>query len=488
MMETQGNTPVPLEQGLASLNADGVGDVDKLAEGGVIGYADGGGVLGMADGVPRNWQDYWNYSPVQSSLYDAWSYDPENWKVEGPGRPLPEAIGMRRRQPKLTEASAPQGGISQFTQMSPAIELAKKFTTQPSAPRGASGSWEEPPKPAAKPAPKGGLELLNAPPDQLAQIQAGIDARRAASPPPAAQAPAGIADVAPQAAEGRLSFADELKRASSAAEAAGQYTAPEMKAIEDLVSKRRQTSEADAEKRRSTALGLGALFAASELMQSGRTSTSSLGEAMKAVGKQGMEFTKEEQRIKDKLDEGDLSLAQAKLAFKKGNYESGLKLLESHDKRALEAAKIAGDKAYHDGLLEVQRLGLEGKDKDRYLEQKRFEAEMAVKQNLYSAHADYYRAAAGAKGGITPAVRAQIADRAADNARARTNKPSQMAQLKLDPRYKGMADEEIRQAIYIEELTKATSGIGALTPSFVNPAFREGEPPEGAVIRPLAKP
>jgi hypothetical protein len=186
----------------------------------------------------------------------------------------------------------------------------------------------------------------------------------------------------------------EMQRAKSAADIASQYTEPEMKAVEELVSKRRASAESETAKRKGDALGLGALFAAGELLQSGRTGATSLGEAFKVMGKQGVEFTKEEQRIKDKLDDADLALAQAKLSFKKGNLETGTKLVESHEKRVLEAADLAGKTAYQKAIIESQNKG-HSIDQARLNAQiAQFNAEQPFKNDLWRAQAAHFRASA----------------------------------------------------------------------------------------------
>ena len=149
--------------------------------------------------------------------------------------------------------------------------------------------------------------------------------------------------------------------------------------------------ESEAAKRKGDALGLGALFAAAELWQSGRTGATSLGEAFKALGKQGAEFTKEEQRIKDKLDDADLALAQAKLSFKKGNLETGNKLVENFEKRRMEAAKIAGDTAYQNAMVASRNRGLSIEESRLAAEKAQFDALLWFRQNLMSAQADAAR-------------------------------------------------------------------------------------------------
>ena len=133
------------------------------------------------------------------------------------------------------------------------------------------------------------------------------------------------------------------------------------------------------------------MFAAAELWQSGRTGATSLGEAFKALGKQGAEFTKEEQRIKDKLDDADLALAQAKLSFKKGNLETGNKLVENFEKRRMEAAKIAGDTAYQNAMVASRNRGLSIEESRLAAEKAQFDALLWFRQNLMSAQADAAR-------------------------------------------------------------------------------------------------
>jgi hypothetical protein len=300
----------------------------------------------------------------------------------------------------------------------------------------------------------------------------------------ASSASQGVAAVAPP------SFADTLGSAAMAAGKAAEYTQPEMDALNTLVESRRGKTETERGERKSTAVNLGAVFVAGELLQSGRSGISSLGEAMKVIGKQGVEFNKDEQRIKDKLDEGDLALAQAKLTFKKGNYESGLKLFDSFTQNSNAAAKIAGDKAYHDAVIELQREG-------RTLDQAKFEAETArnaallpFQTNVLKAQANAFNSTAQNKGGMTPALLANLKEKALDNVRSMTSKPIQMAALKQRPEFKGMTDPEIQNALFTQEFAKITGELGGLgslagAGAFENPAFSQGSAPPGATIRPL---
>jgi hypothetical protein len=300
----------------------------------------------------------------------------------------------------------------------------------------------------------------------------------------ASSASQGVATVAPP------SFADTLSSAAMAAGKAAEYTQPEMDALNKLVESRRGKTETERGERKNTAVNLVAVFAAGELLQSGRSGISSLGEAMKVIGKQGVEFNKDEQRIKDKLDEGDLALAQAKLTFKKGNYESGLKLFDSFTQNSNAAAKIAGDKAYHDALIEGQKNKLTFDQAKFVAENARHAAEQPFINNLIIAKTNYYNRPPVDKGGMTPALLANLKEKALDNVRSATSKPIQMAALKQRPEFKGMTDTEIQNALFTQEFAKITGELGGLgslagAGAFQNPAFGEGAAPQGATIRPL---
>jgi len=473
MKAQQQPAPLPEDQGgIAALNTDNMNDVVQAAEGGIIGYADGGDVVGMADGVPRSWRDYWNGSPANKDLFDVLSYDPKQWATSPAGKPIPQVLGLSPRAPRADDptAMAPTPAQMQANQGPYDVGLPASAAAA-AAPAATSAPRNNAPRTAA--APKGGVSDLVAP--QVRDMFSVIPQKTGAS-----SASQGVATVAPP------SFADTLSNAAMAAGKAAEYTQPEMDALNKLVESRRGKIETERGERKSTAVNLGAVFAAGELLQSGRSDISSLGEAMKVIGKQGVEFNKDEQRIKDKLDEGDLALAQAKLTFKKGNYESGLKLLDSFTQNSNAAAKIAGDKAYHDAVIELQREG-------RTLDQAKFEAEKARHaaeqpfiNNLRIAQANAFNSAAQNKGGMTPALR----EKAADNVRSMLSKPAQREALKQRPEFKGMTDTEIESALFTQEFAKITGGLGGLgslagAGAFQNPAFGEGAAPQGATIRPL---
>ena len=102
---------------------------------------------------------------------------------------------------------------------------------------------------------------------------------------------------------------------------------------------------------------------------------------------------------------------------------------------------------------------------------------------MYEAHARYYDAAAKAAG--TGQLKPVDIDRARDNVVNKTNTPAKLAMLKNNPTFKGMNDEEIKDALLRQEMDAISRvGIGALNPAQTNPAFGQGTPPAGANVRP----
>jgi hypothetical protein len=519
MKAQQQPSPLPEDQGgIAALNTDNMNDVVQAAEGGIIGYADGGDVKhfqnrGSTDDDAYNrWRKENPFIPDtdaqvldrRTALEDAFGtavdttaagakklnravVDPLNALGRFMAAPITGGLrmfGVNAPSPYPANAAntnAPVGPVPTAAQMQtnqgpydvglPASAAAPAATSAPrnNAPRTAA-------------APKGGVSDLVAP--QVRDMFSVTPQKTGAS-----SASQGVAAVAPP------SFADTLSSAAMAAGKAAEYTQPEMDALNKLVESRRGKIETERGERKSTAVGLGAVFAAGELLQSGRSGISSLGEAMKVIGKQGVEFNKDEQRIKDKLDEGDLALAQAKLTFKKGNYESGLKLFDSFRQNSNAAAKIAGDKAYHDAVIEGQKNNLTHDQAKFNAEKARNDALLPFQTNVLKAQANYYNRPPVNTGGMTPALLANLKEKALDNVRSMTSKPIQMAALKQRPEFKGMTDTEIQNALFTQEFAKITGELGGLgslagAGAFENPAFGQGSAPPGATIRPLvpAKP
>jgi hypothetical protein len=183
--------------------------------------------------------------------------------------------------------------------------------------------------------------LLNAPPDQLAQIQAGIDARRAASPAPAAQAPAGIADVAPQAAEARPTFGlpAALKQMQDVTK---EYTDKQAELIKSLDPTAEDKESVNRERK-----GIMALKVASQLLKPGQAGTmAGLSAAGSDIAELAGQYAKEDRADKKAQIGAKISLLGAQAQLAQGNAKAAVDLYQHGEKMTFEYAKLKADEEY----------------------------------------------------------------------------------------------------------------------------------------------
>lgn len=108
-------------------------------------------------------------------------------------------------------------------------------------------------------------------------------------------------------------------------------------------------------------VGLALLGAAGALLKPGRTTASAIGEGLSTLGEYGMKFQPQLLAARQGISAGEIGLAQAQAQAARGNFGTAAQLVGQDQTRALQ------------------------------------ERELAAKEPLYKAQAQYYGAAAGAK-------------------------------------------------------------------------------------------
>ena len=184
-----------------------------------------------------------------------------------------------------------------------------------------------------------------------------------------------------------------------------------------------------------------------------------------------------------------ISMEGAKMQMEQGDMKHAVDLINHADTMAFNERKLKIEQGQWTDKkqLEYEKLALE-------------RAEQKIKAMVGAAQAANYYAEAStapakiayylnkpASGAITPAVYARISNEVSDDVEKLFAKPISASKIMKQPEYKGMTEAEVKNALKQQELNKRLSmanGILEAAP-FRNPAFGEGEPPEGATIRPL---
>ena len=325
---------------------------------------------------------------------------------------------------------------------------------------------------AALAAPKG-LGLLNASPTELAAMQANIDAQ-----PKVTSAPVGIEALeqagppAPKQASG-LGYLDAM----NARRKVGFDTITE--AIKQLGAPKEMT---DSDK------GALALDVATSYLTS-RTFAEGSGSAGAKIASKVRELNKTNDEAKRAALNAQISMEGAKMQMEQGDMKHAVDLINHADTMAFNERKLKIEQGQWTDKkqLEYEKLALE-------------RAEQKIKAMVGAAQAANYYAEAStapakiayylnkpASGAITPAVYARISNEVSDDVEKLFAKPISASKIMKQPEYKGMTEAEVKNALKQQELNKRLSmanGILEAAP-FRNPAFGEGEPPEGATIRPL---
>jgi len=485
MMEgRQDAVPIPEDQGgIAALNTDNMNDVVQAAEGGIIGYADGGDV-----------KHFQNRGSTDDDAYN-------RWRKENPFIPDTDAQVLDRRTAledafgtavdttaagakKLNRAvvdplnalgrfmAAPvTGGLRMFGVNAPSPYPANAANTNApvgpvptpdqmqtnqgpydvglpasaAAPAATSAPRTNAPRTAAAPQ---GLELLNANPDALARMQANIDTSRTAAP---ASAPQGIAAVAPEEAgppapkQGSgLGYLDAMNARrtvgfDSIAEAVKQLGMPK--------------SMSDSDK------GAAMLEAASAFLTS-RTFAEGAGGAGKTIAAKVTALNKTNDEAKRAMLQSQISMETAKMGMEQGDAKMAVDLLNH-----------SSEMAHKEKALKIQEGHWTKQDEAEFAKNEILRQDSLTKAivgnaevRLRNAQADVGIPAEAEKdratarniknpNAITPAIR----DKAIDNASKVMASTMQLSAWKT--KYPNASLPEIRDLIYQSEIERLTGTL-----------------------------
>ena len=254
----------------------------------------------------------------------------------------------------------------------------------------------------------------------------------------------------------------------------GDITSPEMKAWQAAEEARQARIEGGKEDRKSHAIGLAALQAAAGFAGSS-TFMGGLSKAFTAAAEVGKDYKAHEEALQDKMDEAHVQSAQALLMLKRGDVQTGMKMLETATTQKIKLAELDIDARYKDGEItakmranEIAKLHIDY--------QKPLWDAMA---RFNDAHGAALGAMASNKGQLTPA-QAMAASRGAASEAQKEFKGNEMAMRRQFP---GMKDVEILDALTQKHLANQFTAAGRELPAGLgalqqNPAWvTSGAPP-----------
>ena len=467
MKTQQQPSPLPEDQGgIAALKADNMNDVVQAAEGGIIGYADGGDVKHFQNmgQVPGTQTDMFNgrtptdfnsrkemlerlakYRALTGAAPEAAASITPPVSAAAPsllsrmgslaGRAAPYIGGLTYSSEAGAASDYKTGRLPTQEELSQLVQsgqiddqqarvIARRIQGSAAAPTpdqmqtnqgpydvglptatapAAPALRTNAPRTAAAPQ---GLELLNANPDALARMQANIDASKAAAP---ASLPQGIAAVAPEEAgppapkQGSgLGYLDAM----NARRTVGFDSIAE--AVKQLGMPK---SMSDSDK------GAAMIEAASSFLTS-RTFAEGAGGAGKIIAAKVTALNKTNDEAKRAMLQSQISMETAKMSMDQGDMKHAVDLYNHADTMAFNERKLKIDQNQWSDKkeLEYEKLKIErAAERTRALvgeaQAKNLDAEAGLagaKGNLYGAQSEYYRGRKSGQNAITPAQQASI--------------------------------------------------------------------------------
>ncbi len=295
------------QSGIAQLPAENMENVAQAAEGGIVGFDEGGSVfrrMGQMYGTGEK-----ELSRLRGEALDT-VLAPYRWLGRGLGQ---FGEGYTLTQPPDTEKA---------TQDWRKLERAE---ANRSSPREVA-----PPASEAAPKPKGETPTKVAGAGAGASTSKGIESLGAYSPTTIPEYPTAKVQTPEE-------YAAQLR---SLGATMGEINSPEQKAIMEAFEKQRARTEGEASDRKRQAQGYAMAKAAQALLQPGQPTATAVGNAFGVAGEEARTYNKDERAINDKLENARLMEAQAKLAIKDGNTKMAMSFLEQRDKNMLKADEL----------------------------------------------------------------------------------------------------------------------------------------------------
>lgn len=277
---------------------------------------------------------------------------------------------------------------------------------------------------------------------------------------------------------------DQMAAIKKYATAAGELTRPQREALEKAYADRNAKIAGQGEDRLRTARGLAALEAAAAITRPGQTKAGAVGAGFGAAAKVAGEYKKEEAKIQDKLEDANLALRQAQLAYQQNDVKLGAALMQSANDDRTKAAEAAGKLAYQKAMVGLENSKLSLAERKDIAEDAERQAKIKILYPSVAAEnyatAAYRRAAATSpKGTLTEKNLADIADKAEANvAKLLSDNPQVLSELRKQ--YPGKSILQLREILYNTELKRLRQQEGISAP--VEPSRLLSTLPESAEI------
>lgn len=297
---------LPEEQGIGQLPAQNM-EALAAAEGGIMGYADGGYVEHFDRGgrVP-NWEDV-------LAAEQQWKDAQTPWYMPTPASD--PAVGAQAR----------------YKQVMAAYEGKKPLDFLAPLPAA----------PAAAPSPTA------APDATSANIKKKID-----------EAPNRVKDALKTAAQPATPVADPTKEEKAnltdkykSSTELYDYISEKFKGQLDPIKEQLQRDRDEYKNMKSENVGLALLGAAGALLKPGRSTASAIGEGLGTLAEYGTKFQPQMLAARQGISAGEIGLAQAEAQAARGNFAMAMGAQDKEDLMKLERAKLAEQERYHTGYL-----------------------------------------------------------------------------------------------------------------------------------------
>ena len=302
----QADAELPEMLGIGRLPAQNMDEM-AAAQGGVVGYADGGEVARFDAG---------------GSAFSRW------WERVNAGSP--EYVQRENERASL----GPTGGFLGLfaNQSDEEYEAAKKkrnalagITTPPAAVPAVAPAAT----PAAAPAANAAANVLNDAPKKLKKD--AIDLTQPKVP---------VADPTKQQTENVEDQIGKLDKWTT-------YLDKKYGSLMDPIKAQLEKDRAEYANMKSENVGLALLGAAGALLKPGRTTASAIGEGLSTLGEYGMRFQPQLLAARQGISSGEIGLAQAQAQAARGNFSTAAQLEGQREQAAIEREKLAMQRPYY---------------------------------------------------------------------------------------------------------------------------------------------
>lgn len=484
--------------GLTQIPANNMNGIATAAQGGIVGYADGGEVQhfqvgGVAAGPGVSFSQAFPGATAAALPYAARLAAFAGPAAIAGGVAGAAGYGLGRGVMNLTGGDqAMTDLIARITGLSAKEaemldpqqkeEIVKQAAAAPAARNAAAA----PAAPAAA-APASGVQMLPTGPTPPAQgLTMGDEKQTPEGLAALREGPVGSA-LAP--AEGVTALRPSFTDAANKTNAANPFSTQLTKALTELTS-----SPEEKDKQKGDRLGVMALQAAQALLKPGTTSAGARSDVFGKIAELTQQYNKEDKEDKRALIGAKISVLGTQATLAQGDTKNAIDMFNHGETLTMEYAKVESEKAYRQAMLALEGSKLSQHAKDVKAKQASDDVLHSAMARYYdaqgpmaAAHGRYWDAAAravGNKGTMTQAQTAALRVKAAAQIDKDLTAPGAIYKIKQqNPALKDLSNLQIRDALIDEEIKKYMPGAQTAATAPRNPDYSDTLP-SGATVLP----